>query len=223
MARTAREAEALRGLAGRVPEVERPIVLQGDLDELPELLAARGDAEVRFDAIVGRNAFVHHPDKPAALRRIAALLRPGGRLCLAEAIPRRAQRLYRLVPLDQLGSDLAEQVVQAEEAVYADPDDPMVNWDTPDLEAALKAAGLGDIRLEVVEQPVEVHITPALIERWFEPAATGRPSYGQRLAARLTDDQLDQVRALFERHLVGRTVDWTSRIAYVQAWKGDGT
>ncbi|NOZ28790.1 MAG: AAA family ATPase [Chloroflexi bacterium] len=217
LARTAREAEALRELAARLPEVERPIVMQGDLDELPELLAARGDADVRFDAVVGRNALTRHPDKPAALRRIATLLRPGGRLSLAEAIPRRAQRLYRLVPLDRLGSDLAERVIQAEEAIYADPDDPMVNWDASDLEAALEAAGLSDIRLEVVEQPTEVHITPALIERWFDSASKDRPSYGQRLAAHLSAEQIDEVRDLFARTLTGQTVAWVSVIAYVRA------
>ncbi|MCD6290365.1 MAG: methyltransferase domain-containing protein, partial [Anaerolineae bacterium] len=221
LARTAREAEALRELAARLPEVERPIVMQGDLDELPELLAARGDADVRFDAVIGRNALTRHPDRPAALRRIVALLRSGGRLSLAEAIPRRGQRLYRLVPLDRLDPGLAEQVVQAEEAIYADPDDPMVNWDAPELKAALEHAGLSDIHLEVVEQPTEVHITPALIERWFRSTPEGRPSYSQRLAVRLSAEQLDEVRDLFARTLTGQTVTWTSVIAYVQARRGD--
>ena len=53
---TASEAQALRELAGRLSEVERPIVLQGTLAELPDLLAVRGEAGVRFDAIVGRGA-----------------------------------------------------------------------------------------------------------------------------------------------------------------------
>ena len=39
-----------------LPELERPVVLQGALAELPDLLALRGEADVRFDAIVGRSA-----------------------------------------------------------------------------------------------------------------------------------------------------------------------
>ena len=41
-------------MAACLPEVERPVVLQGALAELADLLALRGEADVRFDAIVGR-------------------------------------------------------------------------------------------------------------------------------------------------------------------------
>ncbi|GAB4523409.1 MAG: AAA family ATPase [Anaerolineae bacterium] len=220
LARTAEEAEALREIAGRLPEVERPIVMQGALEELTALLAARGDADVRFDAVVGRNALTRCPAKEDVMRQIAALLRPGGRLSLAEAIPRRTQRLYRLAPLDRLGTDLAERVAKAEEAIYADAQDPMVNWDVSDLEQALEATGLVEIHVELVEQTTQVTITPSLIDRWFEPSRTDRPSYGQRLAALLTEEELDQVRDLFARALTGQTVEWTSAIAFVQATRG---
>ena len=53
LAYAANEASALREMAARLPEIERPVVLQGTLAELSELLALRGEADVRFDAIVG--------------------------------------------------------------------------------------------------------------------------------------------------------------------------
>ena len=64
----ANEASALREMAARLPEVERPVVLQGALAELADLLALRGEADVRFDAIVGRGAlnpgrFSHHRER----------------------------------------------------------------------------------------------------------------------------------------------------------------
>ena len=52
----AEEAAALREVAARLPELERPAIMQGTVAELPDLLAMRGDGEVRFDAIVGRGA-----------------------------------------------------------------------------------------------------------------------------------------------------------------------
>jgi putative ATPase len=219
LARTPTEASALIEIAARLPAVERPIVLTGELDELTGLLAARGEADVRFDASVGRNALTRQADKAAALGQVAALLRLGGILSLAEAVPCRTQRLYRLAPLERLAPELAEQVRLAEEAIYADPGDPMVNWDAPDLEAALAAAGLAGVRVEVVEQASEVQVTPALLARWFEPAVTDRSSYGQRLAARLSEAQLSQVRDLFERALLGQAVTWASAVAYVTARK----
>ena len=62
LAATAAEADALREIAARLPQVERPVVLQGALAELPELLALRGEGDVRFDAIVGRGDVWHCSD-----------------------------------------------------------------------------------------------------------------------------------------------------------------
>ena len=98
----AEEAAALREMAARLPEVERPVVLQGALAELPDLLALRGEADVRFDAIVGRSAVALSPTRRAQCDLIAprlrpaplaALLRPGGIISLAEPVPRHTQRL----------------------------------------------------------------------------------------------------------------------------------
>src|SRR5262249_51004978 len=71
--------EGLRQPGGRLPEGERPAVLVGALTGLPALLAPRGDQEVRFDAVVGRNALTKCVDKTRALAQMHACLRPGGR------------------------------------------------------------------------------------------------------------------------------------------------
>ncbi|HSX79534.1 MAG TPA: AAA family ATPase, partial [Candidatus Saccharimonadia bacterium] len=133
--------EALRQQAERLPEAERPVVLVGALTDLPALLAAQDDQEVRFDAVVGRNAFTKCADKTGALAQMRACLRPGGRLSLAEVVPRHAQRLSMLVDLTELESDLVARLRAAEEMMYQTPTDPLVNWDVPDLEAALVAVG----------------------------------------------------------------------------------
>ena len=64
LAATAAEADALREIANRLPQVERPVVLQGALAELPGLLALRGEADVRFDAIVGRGTLALAANEP---------------------------------------------------------------------------------------------------------------------------------------------------------------
>ena len=93
--------EGLRQQAERLPELERPVVLgRRGPEELPELLALRGEADLRFDAIVGRNALGRAARQGAAtLRLLAGWLQPGGRLSLAETVVRHTQRLYDLVDL----------------------------------------------------------------------------------------------------------------------------
>ena len=113
---------------------------------------------MRFDRILGRNAFSGTAqgdlaNRPAVIA-LAVRLLPGGRLVLAQAIPRHTQRLYDLVSWGR-ATALREKVVAAEEAIYADAADPLVNWDADDLRAALEAAGLSDVRVHVETQPEE--------------------------------------------------------------------
>lgn len=236
LAATAAEAQALREMAERLPEVERPIVLQGTLADLPALLELRGESDVRFDAIVGRSGLTAQLRSGEALRRmesaahdmtlvqstqlLASFLRRNAVLSLAEPVPRHMQRLYALVDLVELGPDLAARVREAEEAIYADPTDPLVAWDEETLRSALAAAGLIEVKVESVETVAEVRIGPALLDRWFAPSASdGRPSYAQRLAARLDQDALAAVEALYRRKLTGAVVGWRSVTAFVTGRK----
>jgi putative ATPase len=158
--------EALRQQAARLPEVERPVILIGAADELDYLLRLRGEEDVRFDRILGRNTF-SRPDKSSATCQVwANRLLPGGRLVLAQSIPRHIQRLYDLVSWGR-ATALREKVVAAEEAIYTDAADPLVNWDAGDLGAALEAAGLVDVRVTVETQTEERRITGGHLERWF--------------------------------------------------------
>ena len=120
--------------------------------------------------------------------------------------------------LAELGDALAAKVREAEEAIYADPDDPLVNWAEDDLRAAFLAANLTEVTVEAVETVAEARISPALLDRWFSPAPAGeRPSYGQRLASLLKPDEMAAVEALYRRKLTGATVPWRSVTAYVMA------
>jgi putative ATPase len=211
------EAQALLEQAGRLPELERPVVWQGKVWDLPRLLRQAGEPALRFDRIIGRNVFTEEPDKPALARLLAEILRPNGRIVLAEAVPRRAQRLYALVEPAALPGDLAERWKEAEEAIYADAGDVMVNWDAPDLERAFAEAGL-EVQVEVVEESNERVLGPRQLAQWFTPAAAGRPSYVQRLLAngRLTEAEIEVLRQQLSRR-IGQPLVWRTSVAYVVA------
>jgi len=218
LAATPREASELEDQATHLDLLGRPVILQGDLEALPTLVAAQGQGHVRFDVAIGRNALARRPDWQAALRAIAAVLRGGGRLVLAEALPRHAQRLYRLVDLTSLGEELAARVAAAEEAAYSDPAAPLLQCDAPDLAAALAAAGFAQVRTELAQETGEQRIAPAHLARWFGSARPGGPpTYAERLAQALSPEELAAVRALFYAQLQNQTVAWTSTVAYATA------
>ncbi len=215
-----RAAEALRQQAAQMSELERPRVLLGAVEQLPALLEQRGESDLRFEAIVGRNALTRVADKRLALTMLAALLGPRGRFSLAEVTPRHTQRLYKLVDLSELAAQTRQRLMEAEETIYAAADDPMVNWDAGDLAAALESAGLS-AAVSTERQASQVRISRAMLERWFGAALDGeRPSYAQHLLAALSTDELDQVRQLYGRKLLDQVVAWETMVAYVVAYRG---
>jgi putative ATPase len=217
-----REAgEGLRQQVEQLPDLERPVVIVGTPEELPDLLALRDEAGLRFDAMVGRNVLARVSDKAEVLRLLLPLLRPGGRLGLAETLLRHAQRLYDLVDLAPLDDDLRRRVLEAEEQIYAKPDDPLVGWDVADLRRAMEAAGFEELSVEDQVQETEILVSKATLERWFATDVdAGRPSYAQHLLASLsrdgiTPDELALIRATYESQLANQTIPWRTRLVYV--------
>jgi putative ATPase len=212
LARTPQDAQALAEQAARLPDPERPMVLQGEIEDVPP---AVGD--LRFDAIVGRNALTRVPDKLAAARLLAALLVPEGVISLAEAVPRHTQRLYALIDLAPLGQPLASQLVAAEEEIYREAGDPMVNWDEEDLRAAFESAGLAPT-LALERTRSDLYVTPAHLARWFALSAeSGRPSYAGHLQRHLDPAGLAAVEQAMAQQLANRTMPWASTTAYLVA------
>ncbi len=216
LARDARAAEGLRQQAAALPELRRPVVLQGEARSLTDLLRAMGEPDLRFDAAVGRNALARVADKGAALGTIAAVLRPGAALRLAESVPQRGQRLYRLVDLSPLGQDLAERLVAAEESAYVPDGEPSLRWTANELLAWLAAAGFADLQLGWVEQTAELQASVELLERWFgEPGSKDELSYVGRLGGRLSAEDIVAVRQLFAARLLNQSVPWHTAVAFV--------
>ncbi len=216
LTRDRQAAEGLRQQAERLPGLERPVVLVGEPSELGDLLGLRGESDLRFDAMVGRNALGPLPGKAEALRSLVGWLRPGGRLSLAETVVRHSQRLYELVDLPSLGDDLRQRVARAEEQIYDDPENPLVNWDGADLESILAAAGLEEVAVYEEIQEADMLVSPATLDRWFAlDADRDRPSYARHLLSRITRDELAEVRALFQRQLASQAVPWRTCIAFV--------
>ena len=214
-------ADALTEQASHCPELRKPHILTGVLRELPTLLRQTDAGQVRFDLIVGRNALAATVDKLEAFRVLASLLADSGTLSLAQSLPRHTPRLYKLADLSQLDDDLRARVAEAEEGIYREPTDPMVNWDASDLEEWAKAAGFA-CSVETRSQTVQQTFTEELVERWFRPRPAGeRQSYAQRLQALLTPDETETVRAQYLRSLTGRTVPWVSSVAVLRGKRGE--
>ena len=220
-------ADALEQQAANLEPLERPVVLTGQVVDLPQLIAeAIAEAAVEqtdtlgYDLIIGRNIFTHLADKQKTAETIAEVLGSNGRLVLTEIIPKHTQRLHQLVDLSSLDGDLTARVTGAEEAIYLNPNDIMVNWDETDLKDSFVKAGL---EVETVEETMtsQTRINAEQIERWFASSSnSNRLTFAQHLGAqsseaRVTSPELTMIKRIFEQQLLGQIVPWQSTITYV--------
>ena len=211
--RTSTDANALREQAAALPEPTRPIILTASITELTVVLASQA-ANVQFDLIIGRNVLLSEPDKAIAAQILAKLMPRLGKLILAETVPRHTQRFYRLLKEQKLDTQLYERLVVAEEAIYADQSDPMINWDVKDLHNAFASTGL-TVEVVIERNLTPMHISSSFLRRLFT-ANTNRPSYADRLAQNLTQEEIHTLQDLFTRYLLNQSVSWESTVAFLK-------
>lgn len=135
---------------------------------------------------------------------------------LGETLPRYTQRLYRLLGGKGLKGNLGDRLMAAEEAIYQDSRDPMVNWDAADLQRELESVGFR-VEVQVERSHQELQITSAMLDRWFSPSKSEKPSYGDRLAQQLSGTEVQAVAEAFQRHLLHQTVQWESAVGFICA------
>jgi putative ATPase len=215
-------AIALHETATYLPELERPEVIQGPLLDLAEQVDAR-EPGLRFDAVLGRNALGPLADKAEVAVALAKQLAPQSRISLVETLSCQSQRLHQLVDLNRLDPDLSERLIAAEEAIYADASNPQVNWNVKDLVAHFTAAGFTQVQSKVESLQSQRLIELRQLNHWFSPGGEKRHTYANFLAQALDEDELQQVRKLFDHCLANHTVTWTTSQVFLVAKFGEST
>ena len=216
------DADTLGTQAEKLPELMRPVVITAAIAELPTTLATITSnlrADLRFDRIIGHNALMREPDKSLAIGVLAQLLLPDGTITLHESVPRHAQRIYRLLTPSQIDANFSPATyaswIEAEEAIYNQATDPMLNWDVNDLSPAFTANGLL-AQIQTEEITSQMYITTTLLERWFSSSTT-KPTYADRLQQMLNSTEIAIIRDLLARYLMRKTVPWQSTSTIIHA------
>ena len=215
----AKAGSVLHSRSEALPEAERPTVLVGALEDLVPLIGQSGGEQLRFDAVVGRNALYREPDKAACLAAVSELMGPAGRLSLAEVVPSEGMRLSGLLDLAAETPEFRDRLARAEQAIYSDPDNPLVNWSAEDLYAMIEQAGFRVRNKELRRFSERRLIRKSDIERWLAPQSG---SYADTASAILEPADLQRLRGICTGQLEEREVDWQSTIAFVSAERTAG-
>lgn len=216
-----------------LPEAERPVVISGDIASLPgagnNLQAALGSSSPSadipdsipgtFECIIGRNPITRRPDKGAVLESCRNFIVPGGILSIVQVIPSKGQRiseLYRTVTAggtvrsnDAAAGLGAAELEAAEEIIYSNSENPLVNWDEQTLKECLSAAGFNTIESRLIPVEETRTLSEKNLLRWFDPGQAEQ-GYGSVLSEQLSSDEFETLRKNVIRRLAGLSVRWKS-------------
>jgi putative ATPase len=212
-------AAALESRVRALSDLERPRILVGVVKELSGLLAERGEGEIRFDAAAGRNAMFREPDKAGCLAGLAAVLRPGALISLAEIVPSQGTRLSDLLDLQSENEEFRYKLGQAEDAIYSNPNNSLVNWNAEDFCSLVESAGFRVLSGESRRLADNRTVRTEDIERWLvkgkQSEHTG--NYASLASKILSAAELKHLRQICLGQLSGREVDWQSTVLFVTA------
>lgn len=149
----------------------------------------RAGARTRAGAKTGAGApggAPHHVWASGVLSMIHSLLRPGGRLCLLQPLPRLGQRLHALVDWSGEDPGLVRAVEDVEEASFGDLSMWRLGWDAASLEACVREAGFVEVTVTLDRAKEERRIASALVDRWFGSELELSPAVTAAVTAEVT-------------------------------------
>ena len=194
--------ELFEHLTQELPVLERPVFLNGPF---PDAAASLPEKERIFEVLMGVDTLIRAKDRDTFFRTAESCLKPGGHLILAEVMPGEGSRLSALLTAKELDTKLLVKYQEAEEKIYSDPENPLVNWNKTSLSELLVKTGLSIDLMEKREHSFEQFVSAKLINSWFDPESGG---FGSRLGDFLTAKELGILKNTALHSLSEKKVPW---------------
>jgi ubiquinone/menaquinone biosynthesis C-methylase UbiE len=188
-----------------------------------------GLADASVDVVATRASLAYVADKPAALREFHRVLKPGGRISLCEPILQDEAFFARVLrrKIEGRGSGPADRFMvllhRWKAAQFPDTEElcaksPITNFSERDLLNFVRAAGFGDVHLEL-----HIDVMPSPITSWEVHLGISPHPWAPTLRQILAEQFSTEERQLFEqivRPIVesGKNMS-TERAAYIVAKK----
>jgi putative ATPase len=217
LAHDEKEFDTVLKMVAQYDLLTRPTVLRSSLETFDSDIKKAAGQKVAFNAIIGRNIIASETDKVALLKRMLALAAEGGCIVLAETVHSQGQRLSGLLSFKKLPQDTLPRFAAAEEKLFSDKNDPLVNWHPVSLEQQCKAAFPCAFAVQTALAPVRRRISPDMVEHWFRPhAADGRTPLGARLEEEFGKKTTAEIKKQMRAQLDNKDIPWKTATAFIR-------
>jgi putative ATPase len=204
-----RAQATLQAAAKGMDTLRQPQIVRTDFEDFDRDLKSAAGKKVRFDIVIGRNILTREKDKAGLVKRLLAFLAPGGALALAETVPSEGQRLSPLASPWKADAEVLRPLAGAEEQLFNDAENPMVNWTSASLEQELGKLPGVTVTIARQEDAILRRVSAADIDFWLRTTdGKGRLSLGDRIARTGGGEKLLELRILMHRKLDFQEVQW---------------
>lgn len=203
--------EQCRQLAGQCGIEENMEFLQTDaLDiKLPEN---------SVDVVMMRSVLVHIIDKQTAINEFYRILRQNGRISIFEPIIRKNTKYQNLVNSDTFPNYKLVKI--AEDRIFSDENDPLMNFDEQSLENNFKKAGFKNIDVDIQIESSTYQAKQEMIEPWFNtPPSPDRATLRQKFLEYMSENDVNDFINALKIELDGKMITLNSPVAYIYAEK----
>lgn len=213
--------------AHELPELERPVLIAGTVETLasgkigtaqpaPEAEAETAGVPERVEHILLREAITRTPDRRALFAALTRRLAADGTIALAQTVPSLGSRLSRLVtPTGSAEEEIWTAMREAEEELFTNGDDPLVNWNPESLCTDVEAVGFSITYREVVTYREQRPVGTADLERWLSSGADG--PYAAAIRRRLSPEHMELLRKRYTSEVAGKRVPWNRSVLFLVA------
>jgi putative ATPase len=215
-----KEYQTLTSMASRLDSFKRPQIVRSKIDTMSQTLFEQAGPNVKFDLIIGRNVLRSLVKKTDFIKECVSLLSSNGRIVISEIVPSMGQRITEFLTGGGLPDDLLKDFATAEDELFNDKSDSLVNWDVHTLGAEIKKINDLIVDTHISSDVSHRRITPEEIDHWFRiTGGTGRQSLGDRIIKHMSADGTNRLRTLVHKKLDFKDVGWKTTVCFLKLSK----
>ena len=199
----------VQGMASKIDTLCRPQIVKSSWELFDVDLQNNAGKSVKFDKIIGRDILLHSKNKIEFINRMIPLLAKKGCVVLSETVPSEGQRISQLIENDSMDRTIAELLLRAEDELFNDPSDLMVNWTSGSLTNDIGAIDGVQLHTHLLSECPVKKVFHKDIDYWFRDTADHeRLSLGKRLGEYCTTEQIEKIKRVLHSTLDNKDMPW---------------